>query len=243
MNYEGIKEDPKLREFVAPFPPENLRALMGGLPELTFAQHGVQIYDALVEASPVPFERFKVVLDHGCGSGRVARLFKDRGVELHGVEIEPRYVEWLQDALPYMKALTIEPNAPLPSAYGSFDAIYQISVLTHLDEEPQKKLLSELARVSKPGAYLFLSVHAERALEQATNNPRYKNMINVDERLFQEAIRKFRDDEYAFVWQGGSSKNAKGFRYGITFILSPYIRPSSPRRRGVSTKKWQEACS
>jgi len=37
LNYEGIKE-PALREFVAPFPPEDLRAIMGGLSEVAFAR-------------------------------------------------------------------------------------------------------------------------------------------------------------------------------------------------------------
>jgi hypothetical protein len=54
LNYEGIKE-PALREFVAPFPPEDLRAVMGALSEVAFARQGVRIYKALMAASPVPW--------------------------------------------------------------------------------------------------------------------------------------------------------------------------------------------
>lgn len=223
LNYEGIKENPGLREFVAPFPPAGLRALMGGLPELEFARHGVELYKSLLEASPVPWEQLKVILDHGCGSGRVARLFKGQGKELHGVDIDRRYIAWFHKALPYVKAAAIEPNEPLPYADDTFDAIYQISVLTHLNEEYHKGLLAELARVSKPGAILLLSVHAERALERARTDDRIWNALNVAEEPFREAAAKFEKGGHAFIEQK-SYKTTEDFKYGVSFIPASYIR-------------------
>lgn len=223
LNYEGIKENPSLKEFVAPFPPAGLRALMGGLPKLEFARHGVEIYKALLEASPVPWERLDVILDHGCGSGRIARLFKDQGKDLHAVDIDRRFIDWFREALPYVKARAIEPNDSLPYADDTFDAVYQISVLTHLDEEYQKRMLAELARVSRPGAILLLSVHAERAVERAKTDSRVWDMLNIGEGSFRDALAKFEEGEHAFVEQK-SYKTTNDFKYGISFTPSSYIR-------------------
>jgi glycosyltransferase involved in cell wall biosynthesis/SAM-dependent methyltransferase len=225
LNYEGIKENPSLREFVAPFPPAELMYAVSGLTdELDFAAHGVHIYKALLRASPVPWKDLPITLDFGCGCGRVARLFKDHEVELHGVDIDGRHIEWIRSNLPYMKAVAKEPNDPLPYPDNAFDAIYSVSVLSHVDEEYHNVLLSELARVSKPGALLFLTVHGERAFERTVNEKDIMDMLNVDELLFQRAAEKFKKDERAFILQRETPLATDEYRYGITFIPASYIR-------------------
>src|SRR5215217_468547 len=70
------------------------RSLRGGLR----ARQGVRIYKALMDASPVPWGRLRVVLDHGCGNGRVARLFKDQGKDLQAVDIDRGFIGWMREA-------------------------------------------------------------------------------------------------------------------------------------------------
>jgi SAM-dependent methyltransferase len=244
LNYEGVK-DSSLREFVAAFPPENLRAIQGRVSEISFARQGVRIYKALMEASPVPWEHLRVVLDHGCGSGRVARLFKDQGKDFHAVDIDRRFIDWYHEALPYVKARVVEPGEPLPYADDTFDLIYQVSVLTHVDERTHKALLEELARVAKLGGVLLLTVSGKRVLEQALNSEHPRQRVNIAnsivvsfltwhrpavrkkrrlKRRLRKAAREFEKGSYAFVLQEGHLRRTAEYNYGITFIPPSYIR-------------------
>jgi SAM-dependent methyltransferase len=243
LNYEGIKE-PALREFVAPFPPEDLRAVMGGLSEVVFARQGVRIYKALMAASPVPWGRQRGVLDHGCGNGRVARLFKDQGKELHAVDIDRGFIGWMREALPYVEARAVEPDGPLPYADGTFDLIYQVSVLTHVNEQTHEALLEELARVAKPGGVLLLTVNGRRSLKRIVERERRRPRANSAKSLvvsllmwhrpavrkkrrlrrrLRKAAREFEEGRYAFVLQEGHLRTTAEYGYGITFIPPSYI--------------------
>ncbi len=95
-------------------------------------------------------------LDFGCGSGRVARHLD---VDLTGVDVDPRGVEWCQAHL-RGTFLTIAPDPPLPFEAGNFDVIYAVSVFTHFDERTQFVWLEELRRVLRPGGLFIATTHA-----------------------------------------------------------------------------------
>ena len=61
------------------------------------------------------------------------------------------------------EVLQTAPQAALPYAAGFFDAVYCLSVFTHLDERMMGAWLGELKRVLKPGGILLFTVHGERA--------------------------------------------------------------------------------
>jgi SAM-dependent methyltransferase len=103
------------------------------------------------------------VLDWGVGCGRVARYFSAvPGIEFCGIDVDADNVEWCSRNLPgrYMRA-PLRPPASLDAA--SFDLIYGISVLTHLDERDQRAWLAELNRLAAPGAIVLLSFHGSTA--------------------------------------------------------------------------------
>ena len=107
--------------------------------------------------------RRRRILDWGVGCGRVARYYSAvPGIEFCGVDIDADNVEWCARNLPgrYLK-VPLRPPAPFDAA--SFDLIYGISVLTHLNERDQRAWLDELHRIAAPGAIVLLSFHGRTA--------------------------------------------------------------------------------
>lgn len=109
------------------------------------------------------------VMDFGCSSGRVLRHFhaemQEYGWKLTGVDVSARRIEWLRRYFPpefQVYTGTVLPILPFES--NSFDAIYGVSVFTHIKFLWDMWLL-ELRRVLKPGGVLIQSIHTEHAWE------------------------------------------------------------------------------
>jgi len=73
-------------------------------------------------------------------------------------------LEWASANFPYA---SFERNGQYPP-FAVFptptsDLVFSSSVFTHIDEHAQDLWLAELRRVTRPGGYLLLSVHGERA--------------------------------------------------------------------------------
>ena len=113
-------------------------------------------------AHDVELSQNPVVLDFGCGCGRVILHLKRRYLEwrMEGSDIDQEAIQWcaqhLSDIADFKQNGIWPPLIYQPS---TFDFVYAISVFTHLPEEMQFAWLEELARVTKSKGMLFLSVH------------------------------------------------------------------------------------
>jgi len=110
------------------------------------------------------------VLDFGCGCGRTMRWMLDRhpAVDFTGVDCDLEAIDWCRTAFPRGEFHATQPAPPLRFGDHTFDAVYCISVFTHLDEASQDRWLGELARVLRPGGRLVLTIHgavAAKALD------------------------------------------------------------------------------
>jgi SAM-dependent methyltransferase len=248
LNRTGIFERPELREYACVFPPVDLMHNVSGLQDVRdFAKHGTDLFAAVSEASPRPLTEYGHILDFGCGSGRLARLFKGHPGKLSGCDIDRRHVAFVNEHLGFMEAKVSGVHPPLPFAENEFDGVIAISVFTHLDESSQDEFLADLWRVSGPGAYLFLTVHGARALARAEQEQRVWALLGIEHPQFAAAKKKFTAEEHAFILQHGhltverparwwlpwlrSVPNAAGsallnepYRYGITFVPESYVR-------------------
>ena len=111
------------------------------------------------------------ILDWGCGCGRViTQLMKFVSPNrLYGCDIDSAAIEWDKQNLQGPSFTRVDPYPPTNYPDCSFDVIYGISVMTHLDENTQMLWLRELKRIARPNAIVALSVVGEKL--RATNMP------------------------------------------------------------------------
>jgi SAM-dependent methyltransferase len=118
-------------------------------------------------------EQFGAVLDFGCGVGRIMRHWNStRGPAWHGTDYNPDLIAWCRKNLPFAEFGVNTLSGPLSYDAKTFDFIYAFSVFTHLKEPLQFHWINELARVLKPGGYLYLTTHGEH----------YVSVLNAEER-------------------------------------------------------------
>jgi SAM-dependent methyltransferase len=145
-----------------PLPPPELIVRVAGTADTAWFLEGGQrakqsLEDALERAGRPPAS-IGPLLDFGCGCGRVARHWT--GLDLHGSDANAEAVTWCRANLPgTFTANELEPPLPRPDA--SFDAVYALSVLTHLPEELGLAWRDELRRVLRPGGLLLVSTHGD----------------------------------------------------------------------------------
>lgn len=109
-------------------------------------------------AAALDLEPSDVVLELGCGVGRIGLEIAPRCREWHGVDISSSMLgvaeERLAD-LPNVHLHKIERTALDAFADASVDKIYCSAVLIHLDKEDVFLYLREFARVLKPGGVAY----------------------------------------------------------------------------------------
>lgn len=126
---------------------------------------GLSDYLAIMERLPHDLPLNPTILDLGGATGRVARHFV-AGNPLASVTIAEaniNYVEWVNtyggDAL---NAIYVGASPILDVPDDRFDFAFGISVFTHIDKD-EEAWLRELARVVKPGGYVYLTILNEQS--------------------------------------------------------------------------------
>lgn len=211
--------------FVAPFPPPVLMRDTSGLTvPRDFASHGVDLFRAVTQVSPVPLPQARAILDFGVGVARLARMFKGFRGHYAGVDVDKRNIKWLNEAMPEIEAVGTRPRQRLPFADGAFDVAISISVFTHMNCDDHLFYLGELRRVVQPGGHLLLTVHGERALTRAANEDRVFDILSIPRAAVDAAQQAFASrDGFHFVRQKGHLTTWR-YDYGITFISEAYVR-------------------
>ena len=175
-----------------PIPPLRLRARIGsGYDIRAFVADGRRVADVIeygLERHGRPLDGLGALLDFGCGCGRVTRHLyagaRDPAV-VHGCDVDAEAVAWSARNLP---GGTYVPNGfepPLPFPDEHFDALYSISIFTHLDEAAQGRWLEDVRRVLKPGGLALITTNGPGALEMfrtiASNSPDFTARIHAAE--------------------------------------------------------------
>ncbi len=145
------------------FPPlPNIERVVGEASVARFAIGGATIFrnaDALLAEFGKDWSDFGDILDWGCGAGRLTRyLISDTPCRVTGADIDPDNIAWCQGAYAGADFVQVPLRPPTVFADCAFDLVFGISVVTHLQEEDQWLWLAELQRITKPGAFVLLSV-------------------------------------------------------------------------------------
>ena len=110
------------------------------------------------------------VLDFGCGCGRaltwLSQTYQD--AEFHGVDIDSQAIRWCSANLPGARFTVNRALPPLSFPDQYFDAVYCLSVFTHLNEAMQDAWLSEFHRILKQGGVLLITINGKNAIEGLT---------------------------------------------------------------------------
>lgn len=107
------------------------------------------------------------VAEWGCGLARIIKPLRQRtGWAVTGFDYNPASIAWCRHNVPGGSFLDNGLHPPLPCADGSFDALYCISVFTHLPEDLHMAWIAEIARVLKPGGVLIASFHSKNAVDR-----------------------------------------------------------------------------
>jgi SAM-dependent methyltransferase len=103
----------------------------------------------------------KMVLDWGCGCGRLIEMFKylSKNKELYGCDIDSEAIDWCKDNLENIEFTTIHPLPPTEYPDNFFDLVIGNSVFTHLTRDVQFLWLEELNRIIKNDGLLLATVH------------------------------------------------------------------------------------
>jgi SAM-dependent methyltransferase len=111
------------------------------------------------------------VADWGCGLGRVIRHLPAR-YRRYGFDYNTAAIEWCREHVegPEFSVNGLRP--PLPAESNGFEALYALSVFTHLSAEGHEKWLAEIARVLAPGGLFLGAFHASPREDQLLSSER-----------------------------------------------------------------------
>lgn len=128
----------------------------------------------------IPFADLKGrdVLEIGCGTGVHARLLAEAGARVSAVDLTPTAVELTTRrlALAGLEADVREADAEsLPFADASFDFVWSWGVIHH--SESTKRVISEVARVLRPGSRLALMVYHRSSITFWLNYVAYRGVV------------------------------------------------------------------
>jgi SAM-dependent methyltransferase len=98
------------------------------------------------------------IADWGCGLARVLRHLPDRYGRT-GFDYNAQAVDWCTDHIKGARFLRNELRPPLPVEAASFDALYALSVFTHLSAEAHAAWIAEIARALTPGGIFIGAFH------------------------------------------------------------------------------------
>lgn len=104
------------------------------------------------------------ILDWGCGPGRIIRHMPDiskNKSSFYGTDYNEESINWCKNNIKNVDFNHNNLEANLPYEDGEFDAIYGISIFTHLSKEMHFKWYSELKRILKPEGILLLTTQGE----------------------------------------------------------------------------------
>jgi SAM-dependent methyltransferase len=239
LMWNGPDLDPEIESCLYPQPDPHLIARVVGeetSPRLYFRSGLVNwwMMDGYLREAGFDPVRGGDVLDFGVGCGRILQFFAlySPASRFVGADVDDQAVAWCEDHLDFASAAVLPSEPPCEIPDARFDAIYSYSVFSHLPEDLHRAWLEELARISRPGAAVVVTVQGRHVVEEivAGRRPGFHPAAKVLERgqgaLGERGFAFFPHSRLDFE----APENTAHFddwdldRYGSTFILEPYVR-------------------
>jgi SAM-dependent methyltransferase len=97
------------------------------------------------------------VLDAGCAAGRDTNILFQNGYTVTGIDLSTKLLAIAKRNYPSLPFFKRDVRSTQFDD-ASFDAVWSLAVLHHLDTDDIKKTLSETKRILKPNGYVLISV-------------------------------------------------------------------------------------
>lgn len=132
------------------------------------------------------------VADWGCGLARVIRHLP-RNYVRSGFDYNPEAIRWCAEHIDGVAFHANGLSPPLPAPENSFDAIYALSVFTHLSEKGHEAWIGEIRRVLAPSGIFLAAFHMRPAPGQLLKREqeRFNNGLLVVRGKTKEGSRTF----------------------------------------------------
>ncbi|HEV3204173.1 MAG TPA: class I SAM-dependent methyltransferase [Gemmataceae bacterium] len=239
LNTEGYRKSASLRALLPGLPEEKKQLNFTGLAGDSTLSEGFaayQIFKRLFEEHVGELNDSRMVLDFGCGWGRIIRFFMKEvaATNLWGIDCYEEMIEISRKTNPWCRFQKIEPRPPVPMAANSFDMIYCFSVFSHLAEDIHNQWLAEFQRLLKPGGLLIATTRGREYIQ--TCDAIMKSLPSwwprPTEPLFDDVLKelaKYDNGGYCFSPVGGGGPLEKSF-FGETCISKGYVLKNWSRR-------------
>jgi SAM-dependent methyltransferase len=204
-------------ELSTPLPDEEMIFLVNGHRDKgEFAISRVAVIDniiALLDEAGIDYQRFKSILDFGCGCGRALAGWEWKlppQAQLFGIDINQTLIDFCKRNIPFAQSALSRYLPPIEFQDASIDFLYAASVFTHMKLHAAMAWAGELARVVEPNAIMMMSYHGAYFAPQVAQ-------------LSKEGSRQLEEHGFYCHLHVRSDTTWEGSNHYATFMTSAFV--------------------
>jgi ubiquinone/menaquinone biosynthesis C-methylase UbiE len=110
-------------------------------------------FEKKIEQFSKQFKKGSRILDIGCGSGRDAKYFSDKGFEVVGIDLSEELIKICQETSKGTFMLMDFEKIEFPD--HSFDGVWAIASLVHVPKKNLSKALRKIKKIIKKNGHIF----------------------------------------------------------------------------------------
>lgn len=186
------------------------------------------------------------VLELGCGVGRIGRELVEHVGHWHGVDISQSMLDVAAERLaPFSNvSLTrLERTSLEMLDSDSFDRVYSVAVLCHIDKEDLYLYLHELHRVLKPGGLMYVETWN---LDDRVGWKRWEYEVANWKRSDQSQRKPVGRNQFCAPQEFGLYLQHAGFDSLVQYADSPWVQAVAGKQLGepaaVAERERQRQC-
>lgn len=163
-----------------------------------------------------------VVLDFGCGMGRLSKYFSPLVKQIEGTDRAEEMIKVAKNGAPSNVNYLYTPSHELPYADNHFDKVFTYGVLQHINDEELQKVLAEIYRVMKPGGK-FVCLEQTRLESQWFGQVQLHRKVEDYNQLFGAANLKMLEAEPTLRYPSYSLSLWNRFRFVPAKLFLPLL--------------------
>lgn len=144
-----------------------------------------------------------ILVDYGCGIGRMLKPVSKNGHRIIGVDISPTMIRLARKLAPDTYRFETIRNGKCPVRSASADIVYSFATLKHIaDMEAYWAAIDDMCRLVKKGGVLAINVNTQDYIDGDIENPgTTKNLKNGSEHFRLGQNKPYQKRKYT-TWSG-----------------------------------------